>query len=331
MHVGVIGLNHQSCLAIREQLANFVEQKVLEKVESPLLVLSTCNRVEIYFGGDDLTVVHSELIGLLREHLPLSVEQELYTFFGVECFYHLSRVASGLDSQILLEGQIQHQVKKSYMMASLDRELSADFHYLFQKALQIGKEMRTRFPAFQTQNTLERHLYSLCQNFSDGGKKLLFIGNSEINRQIIAHFAKKGGFSLTLCTRAPSQARELQQKYSLSLRSWDVLSNWSTYDLIITSTRTSAPILRLCDIEKKELSTRLICDLGVPRNAEEGLKKHHLLSLLDLEELSAIVNAKRDLSRPDLEEMQHALLCSVWKKNRSFHRYHRKDLQCSGI
>lgn len=330
MRVGVVGLSHRAPLSVRESVLGFIEVARLKGLPFPHLFLSTCNRVELYFAGEDLAGVHSELIAKLRQASFEGVEQSLYTFFGFECFYHLARVTSGLDSQLLLEGQIQHQVKKCYTVASLEESLPADLHYLFQKALQIGKEMRTRFSLFQLPNSLEHTLYLLCETFALEEKRVLFIGNSEINRQIIAHFARKGGFTLSLATRAPQEAVELVGKYGVSLYPWENLSCWSEAPLIIASTRTSFPLLTCADLEKTALKTRLICDLGVPRNADPALGRHHDLHLLDLEQIGKLLRKKESLPREELQEIEKELFRSVWSKTQSFTRYHERQPLCAG-
>ena len=331
MRVGVVGLGHRASLPLRESVLGFVETARRRRLPFPHLILATCNRVELYFAGEDLPAIHSELIAQLRQMSSDTIEQSLYTFFGFECFYHLARVTSGLDSQLLLEGQIQHQVKKCYSLAAVEENLPPDLHYLFQKSLQIGKEMRSRFSLFQQPNSLEHVLYHLCETFALEERRVLFIGNSEINRQILAHFARKGGFSLSLATRAPREALELKEKYDLHLHPWEEFAKWPSAPLIIASARTSLPLLTSAHLGSSPVATRLICDLGVPRNAEPSLSKHPELHLLDLEHLGQLLKSKQNLPDEELKEIERELFRSVWNKSQSFTRYHRRQSLCVGL
>src|SRR5690606_30288580 len=106
----------------------------------PIVILSTCNRAEIYFSGEDLAAVHSHLLSFLRAGVDVPFERTFYSFFGIDCFFHLCKVASGLDSAIFAESEIQGQVRVAYANA---KKLSSCLHFVFQKALKISKEIRS--------------------------------------------------------------------------------------------------------------------------------------------------------------------------------------------
>ena len=119
MRIGVLGINHKSSeLPVREMLARACLCKFAKQAEIAqelyCVVLSTCNRTEIYFSADDLAVAHTLILSCLREEVPEPFEHKLYTYFGFDCFLHLAMVTSGLDSVILGESEIQRQVKIAY-------------------------------------------------------------------------------------------------------------------------------------------------------------------------------------------------------------------------
>ncbi len=102
LRVGVIGINYKTAdLSLRETFARISERISGERalfLNHPTVLLSTCNRTEIYFSGEDLAEVHSDLLSFFRPYLNEPFEHLLYAYFGIDCFSHLSRVTSGLDS-----------------------------------------------------------------------------------------------------------------------------------------------------------------------------------------------------------------------------------------
>src|SRR5262245_20986881 len=116
MKVGVVGINHKLAdLKLREQLAKNC-QKCFGSLRAVnehhhFILLSTCNRTEIYFSSEDLTTTHTYLLSILRMEVEGEFDHKLYSYFGVDSFCHLTRVTLGLDSAIIGETEIQGQVK----------------------------------------------------------------------------------------------------------------------------------------------------------------------------------------------------------------------------
>src|SRR3989344_5631616 len=100
LRVGVIGVNFKTAeLPLREAIAKSAQSLAGERslfFPCPTVLLSTCNRTEIYFSADDLAQVQSELLSLLRRQVAEPFEHRLYSYFGIDCFAHLCRVAAGL-------------------------------------------------------------------------------------------------------------------------------------------------------------------------------------------------------------------------------------------
>src|SRR6185295_5000201 len=112
MTIGVFGINHkQADVTLREKLSNAFQRHF--SINSPIrnsVLIATCNRVELYFSGDDLAEIHQSIIALLRQEVSEEFEQKCYSFFGKDCFWHLAKVTAGLDSAIVAETEIQGQV-----------------------------------------------------------------------------------------------------------------------------------------------------------------------------------------------------------------------------
>ncbi len=123
MRIGVVGINHRLAgLELRDSLARICQKKFgsdrITHSNHSFILLSTCNRTEVYFCSDNLPESHSYLINALRGDVSEDFDQKLYSFFGSDCFLHLCRVTAGLDSAIVAETEIQGQVKTAYEKAA---------------------------------------------------------------------------------------------------------------------------------------------------------------------------------------------------------------------
>ena len=118
--IGVVGISHQSSdLNIRERLGHvfqtyFGKQRKV-RIRGSYVLLATCNRVELYFSSPDLVKTHHEILRVLRQHVSASFEPYLYSYFGKDCFLHLARVISGVDSAIYGESEILRSKNNNYL------------------------------------------------------------------------------------------------------------------------------------------------------------------------------------------------------------------------
>jgi glutamyl-tRNA reductase len=262
LNVGVLGINFKTAdLQLREEVARAAQS--LKFFHHPIVLLSTCNRTEIYFSADDLAAAHSDLLACLRKPF----EQHFYSYFGIDCFAHLCRVTAGLDSAIFAETEIQRQVKLAYSQV---KELPACLHYAFQKALKVGKMVRSRLDA--SGPTLYGTLWQLAEWKN---KRVLLVGYSEINRGFASFLMHKGIERFSLCTQSPSAVR-LQ-----GVRVYDrsVLSRWQEYDLIVCATKSDEYL-----VAGQGLPHHTIFDLSVPRNVDPEVG--HSATLYNMDQLA---------------------------------------------
>ncbi|MBS0646844.1 MAG: glutamyl-tRNA reductase [Verrucomicrobia bacterium] len=288
MRIGMIGVNHKlASLEMREQIARlcarrFADHRILHPYFSYVL-LSTCNRTEIYFHSPELSQTHVYLLGILRYGIGENIDQRFYSFFGCDCFCHLTRVTAGLDSAILGETEIQGQVKVAYSQASQQRKLAKELHFLFQKSLKLAKEIRTyvgqgRFPVLaktivETATQMLGDL-SLC--------RILFIGFSHINQTVAAWFEKQCIKNFTYCNRHVEKLQTLQLPYLL----WEHKERWVDYDLIILGTKAEHYIIE--QLPQAIARPKLLIDLSVPRNVAPSLGQEPHIKLLNIDQLSAL-------------------------------------------
>ncbi len=300
MQVGVIGINHKLAnLNLRETLAKICVRRFgagcAIHPDHAWILLSTCNRTEIYFSSDDLAASHTYILNILRNDAQTEFEQMLYSFFHFDCFLHLARVTSGLDSAIVGETEIQGQVKLAYEYSCTYTQLPASLHFLFQKSLKIGKQARAELPTGRGIPNLEHAILttgrSLFHQMKD--KKILFVGASAINLKIL-HFLKSKDFQqITLCNRTTKTADELATKYQLSTLPWKDLDQWHDFDWVIFGTKSSEYLLKKETLPKEYVSKKLVIDLCVPRNVDPQLGHNPHITLVDIDEINALLKNRK--------------------------------------
>ena len=304
LRVGVVGLNFKTAdLPLREAIARSTVGLTGEAglfFPHSTVVLSTCNRCEIYFGGSsDLAEVHTHLLQFLRRELNMDFEHRLYSYFGIDCLSHLCRVTAGLDSAIVAETEIQRQVKCAYLNVS-KKGLPSGLHFLFQKALRVGKEIRTSLPAIRGGAMVFSAMWDLIRKYGVDllGSKILFVGNSQMNRELIFFLGKRGMEKAHLSTRY--RGREVSEFLdSEGIFGREILSDWDRYDLIFSASKSSDYLLKA----KKALSKRrLIFDLSVPRNVDPEIGEDPHTLLFNIEQLDGMAS---EMSFPQLEILNH--------------------------
>ena len=149
--IGVLGTSHRCAdLSTREAIAKALGT-CDENLRKGSVFLLTCNRAEWYFCTSTPAKTHQEMVASIREAVGHDALCHLYTFFGLECFHHLGKVVSGLDSLFVGETEIQGQVRAAYEAAREQQALPKELHFLFQRALHTGKVVRERIqlPVYQ--------------------------------------------------------------------------------------------------------------------------------------------------------------------------------------
>jgi glutamyl-tRNA reductase len=286
MQFAVIGISHKTAsLTIRETLAQvcgeLFDPKTALIPDGSFVLLSTCNRTEIYFSSKNLAVSHTWILNRLRSHISQEFEPYLYAYFGRDTFKHLIQVTSGLDSACIGESEIQGQVKRAYIEAHQFSFLSSDLHYLFQKGLHIGKEFRNRFDCqkqtIPIAKVVKRHIEDVFQYSS---LRVLFVGYSRMNLSLYSALKLSDG---VFCNRSQSK---LVGK-GLKILPWENLREWTHYDLVFFGTHAGSYLAKAKELVNSSQKKRLIFDLSVPRNVDPKVGYFQGTYLYNLEQLQA--------------------------------------------
>jgi glutamyl-tRNA reductase len=310
MQVGIIGINHKLAdLKLRELLAKICQKwfgtGACLHGDHVFLLLSTCNRTEIYFSSEDLASTHIYILGILRLEIEEEFDHKLYSYFGIDCFLHLSRVTAGLDSAVVAETEIQGQVKTAYEQAAGQRKLPHDLHFMFQKSLKIGRQLRTQIPMGRGVPDVEHAILSVGSRFFKSciDAKILFVGASEINQKIISHFLFKQMSNITICNRSKSNLEKIAGMHSIKVLEWENLSAWNNYDWIILGTKCPEFLISKKDIQEIGHSqSKLMIDLSVPRNVDPAIAgKNSAITLLNIDQINQLLDVRK-------EQMNHMLV-----------------------
>ncbi len=312
MEIVLIGLNHRTAsVDLRERLA-FTPEQAREAAEQlrargileESLVLSTCNRSELYGvpkedAADSAGAV--ELFVASFHQLSITeLDGSLYRHRDSNAVRHLFRVAAGLDSMLLGEAEILGQVRDAYQIA-LDRgETGPVLNRMFQAALEVGKRVRTETElgtrpvsvAFAGVKLAER-IFGKLNNH-----KALIVGAGATSEQVVRHLCDRGLKQLRVVNRTPEHAVDLAARFGGEVVPWESLTaalEWP--DLLVTSVSSSEPILTRA-IVSRAMAARgnralLLIDLGVPRNVASDVADLYNTYLYNIDDLTEIIEQNK--------------------------------------
>jgi glutamyl-tRNA reductase len=325
MRVGVIGINHKLAeLKLREIIARVCQKRFGAghslHGEHAFILLSTCNRTELYFSSFDLVQTHSYILTVLNQEIAEEFDQKLYSYFGQECFAHLVTVAAGFDSAIVAETEIQGQVKHAYEASLGYCSIPAPLHYLFQKALKISKSIRSKYSLGRGMPDLEHAIYQTgCHLFKKPqDKAILFIGASDINRKILDHLRYKGCRQMALCNRSTAHGEALSERFQIPHLPWSMLDRWEVFDWIILGTKAPDYLITR-EISTCFTSQKLIMDLSCPRNVDPLLAKDPRILLLNIDQINRMLKCRRRRLYHTLKQAQGEINNAVQLHAQLFH------------
>lgn len=305
----VVGVNHKTApVELREKLT-FGQENIPQALArltgggcAEGLILSTCNRVEIYAAVSEKEEGLCSLKRFMTEHghLDLSlVEPHLYGYASLEAVHHGFRVAASLDSMVLGENQILSQVKKAYQTALDSRSTGTFLNRFVNRALYVAKLVRTETEIGSRAVSVGSAGVELAAKiFEDlSSKCVALIGTGKIGSLVLESLKLKGVKKVILVNRSLEKARELAQdddEVTGLDRLEDVLLQ---ADVVITSIAGDRPLLTkdyLAGLMKKRRHHALFfIDLGLPRNIEPTVNDLGNVYLYNIDDLEKVVEGNR--------------------------------------
>jgi glutamyl-tRNA reductase len=282
---------------LREILASVAGRGVFDE----LMILSTCNRVEVYgvaeAPGEARTVAFRELAAYRGVSLA-QVEPLLYTLAEDEAVRHAFRVASSLDSMVLGEPQILGQVKDAYALAQSCQTLGPVLHALMAQALNVAKKVRTDTEVGRLAVSVSFAAVELGRKIFGtlDGRSVLLIGAGEMAELAARHLVDQGALALYVANRTASRAHELAQRLGGTAVPFDEIARvMAAVDIVIALTGAAEPIVRVADVKTALAARRarplFLIDLAVPRNIEPRVNDLDNVFVYDIDDLHSVVES----------------------------------------
>jgi glutamyl-tRNA reductase len=317
MSIVVLGLSHHTApIELRERFA-FAETRVpsvLEHLRSSKLadeavIVSTCNRVEIYasINADPATACAALRKFLLECHdYRDPLHDELYVFTEPASLEHLFRVACGLDSLVLGETEILGQLKKAYDIALRQNHTGPRLNKAFQSAFNVAKHIRTETNIQRGNVSVASVSVELAEKIfnSLGQRNVLVIGAGDTGEKTARAFISRGAQNVLVCNRSADRAQTLAQALNGRAVPFD---HWHAelpkLDIIITSTAAPGYIIdqaRLKPLMQGRPQPLLLIDLGVPRNIAPETGALANTYLYNVDDLQAVADGYLKLRREEI-------------------------------
>jgi glutamyl-tRNA reductase len=307
--VVVIGLNHRTApldllerMAVAEgHLSKALHDLTTREHISEAMVLSTCNRTEVYAVAERFHGAYSDIRGFLADFSflpPEDFSDHLYVHYDSAAAAHLLSVTSGLDSAVLGESEIQGQVKQAWERARDEGTAGPALNLLLRHALEAGKRART-------ETGIARHIASVSQAAvalaaqqlgTVAGTSVLVLGAGEMGEGMAVALAGAGAREVLVANRTAAKATDLAARVGgRAVRLLDVPARLAEVDLLLTSTGAQAPLVGRADVAsvmaRRPDRPLLVVDIAVPRDVDPAVAELDGVTLLDMDDIRRFAEA----------------------------------------
>ena len=318
MQIQLIGLNHKTApIKLREKLVfanDMLTQALLElkeKMSSDILILSTCNRTEIYQSASDSKTL---ITWLAKFHniKEMNLKPHLYTFKNEAAFSHACRVAAGLDSMILGETQILGQMKQALKQSEFVGGQGKNITIFFQKVFETAKLVRTKTGIGASSTTVASTILKVADKIygKSNNVNILFVGAGEMTELCCKYFSANNKKKLTIANRSIKNGMALAKKVGgHPILIGDIHHTMHSFDIVISSTSSQLPIIGLGMIEKairlRKHKPMLLIDLAIPRDIEPEVAELDDIFLYTFDDLAKITeknikNREKETAKAEL-------------------------------
>jgi glutamyl-tRNA reductase len=326
MTVLALGLNHESApLDLRGRFAFAPGQlspalhafrERLARVAPEAALLSTCNRTELYLAADPThgAALARPALEWLAQHggvSPAQLQAHAYVREDKAAARHAFRVAAGLDSMVLGEPQILGQMKQAVREADEAGTLGTTLHQLFQRSFSVAKEVRTATEIGSHSISMAAASVRLAaQLFEDLREtSVLFVGAGEMIELVATHFAAREPRAMAVANRTLERGEKLAGRFGAqALRLADLPQRLHEFDIVVSSTASSLPIIGLGAVERALKARRhrpmFMVDLAVPRDIEPEVAQLSDVYLYTVDDLSAAVQTAGEKRQAAVEQAE---------------------------
>ena len=339
MHLFLLGVSHRTApVDLRERL-DFSSRDVGAASEAlaarssaaESVVLSTCNRSELYVAASDPARARDELVTFLSEYHQLPPDvflPHLFTHDDVAAARHLFRVSAGLESMVVGEPQILGQVKDAFHAAA-ERKctgplLSKTFHWAFG----VGKRVRSETALGEGAVSVSFAAVSLARKIFGrlNDRRVLVVGAGETSALTAQHLRSHGVAEIVITSRTAAHAEALAAEVGGRTAPWgDTRRAMAGADIVVTATGSQRPIILRADVEavtgRRRAEPLFIIDLAVPRDVDPAVSEIEQVFLYNVDDLQGIVQenlARRgaEIAHADAIVVEELARFTAWQRSR---------------
>ena len=324
MNIIVIGLSHKTAtVEIREKVAfspNLIEKPLRDLIDLDDIIegviVSTCNRVEIYATTRDIAGGISRIKRFMADHhrIPLeTLEQHLYSYHSESAIRHVFRVASSLDSMIVGEPQILGQIKTSYGYAAEYKSSGIILNRFLHKAFSVAKRVRTETKIASSAVSVAFAAVELAKKILGEltDKTVMLVGAGEMCELAAKHFLNSGAKGVMVTNRTFERAERLAEEFGGEAVLFEELfQHLHRADIVLSSTGAPHIIIGPKDVEevikRRRFKPMFFIDIAVPRdidNKVDDVENAYLFTVDDLQEIVQANLAQRSLEAEKAEEI----------------------------
>ena len=316
MNIVVVGLSHKTApVEVREKLSiptPQMEAAIAHLCSFPHVeeatILSTCNRLEVYVVVREADQGLREVTQFLADYAKLPLHQlrpYLFVLLRQDAVMHLLRVAAGLDSLVLGEGQILSQVKHTHKIGQQYNGIKRILNHLFKLAITAGKRVRTETSIGTGAVSISSAAVELAHLKTENlaSCRIALLGAGKMARLVVQHLISKGATQICVVNRSIEGARELAQQFKeVELRLCtmpDMMAVILESDLVFTATAATEPLLDRAKLEavlESHCSLQLF-DIAVPRNVHSDVNELPNVQAFNVDDLKAVVAQNHESRR----------------------------------
>lgn len=327
------GLNIRESFSISQEQVKPLANRILYETEvSELVIISTCNRTEIYYYHSKKCSGKSmkQVLEILHAFKGLKTDYSKHfnTYSNKSAVKHLYEVTSGVDSMVLGEDQIVKQVKEAYVHCTDLGITDAILMRLFQKSFETGKKVRTQTNIQKGATSVSYVAVELCARLLSPieDKKILLLGVGDTGKDVLSHFHKRGNKNIILANRTLKKAEALADRFggiAVPFDSYPELIEKS--DIVVTATNAGKELITKRDVSNYNnlrKSKQLFIDLSVPRNIDKAINELDNTEVYGIDDLQNTLSGKQEIRKQSIAEANDIIELLVdeyyeWLENRA--------------
>ena len=317
-----VGINHHTApLEVREKIYLSEDEisgllNIYKECLSECLIVSTCNRTEIYgvpSNGQLDIEKYKDILLKYKSSVREVNKDQIYNLVSTSAAEHLFKVAASVDSMVIGDSQIMHQVKEAYQIAQKNQAIGKILNKLCQTALHVGKRTKSETNIYEGAVSISYAAVELAMKiFGDiSDKDILIIGAGETAELTAESLIKKKARKIFITNRTKENADELLlnlkkfAKFEGEVLDYEEYKkSLNNFDIIISSTSSQNFVLYyddFKDVQRRKSGTPiLVVDIAVPRDVDPRIGKYGNIFLKDIDDLNAIVESNFEMRKAEL-------------------------------